>query len=270
MGASTTLLTAVGADERGQRALERMRALDLTTALVQIVADSPTGAAIVKTDAEGNATFTIARPAAFDGIAVNDALLSRLQGLQPDWIYFGTLAMTSPGTEAILRRMVQRSPQARRFYDMNLRAGHWNLALVERLSGFATALKLNENEAEELSQLVAPETAFHLESFCRYWAETHGIQTICVTLGSKGCAVLHEGRFESFPGYEVRVADTVGAGDAFSAAFLHRLHEGWQMDRVASFANAVGALVASRNVATPTWDMDECRRLMAREALAVH
>jgi fructokinase len=100
--------------------------------------------------------------------------------------------------------------------------------------------------------------------FFRSWSEVHGIQTICVTLGSKGCAVLHGGRFECFHGYKIRVADTVGAGDAFAAAFLHDLHVGWPMDRVVSFANALGALVAGKDGATPPWDLDECRRLMAQ------
>jgi fructokinase len=59
------------------------------------------------------------------------------------------------------------------------------------------------------------------------------------------------------PGFRVTVRDTVGSGDAFAAAFLHGYHRGWPMRRTARFANALGALVASRPGSTPDWTVDE-------------
>jgi fructokinase len=270
LGDHAALVTAVGQDARGERARNGMRTLGLDTEFVQTVAEMPTGAAIVQTDAAGNATFVIDRPAAFDCLTADELLLNRLQRLEPDWIYFGTLAITNAQTEAILRRILERTPRARHFYDMNLRTGHWNLELVERLSGMATVLKLNETEAEHLALLTLPEFAFDLESFCRHWAQTFNIETICVTLGGSGCAVLHRNQFQRFPGYRIQVADTVGAGDAFAAAFLHHLHAGSPMDQTARFANALGALVASKEGATPHWDVEECRRLMAEQTPNPH
>jgi fructokinase len=266
LGDNAALVTAVGADARGERALDGMRALGLNTEFVQIIREAPTGAAIVQTDVAGNASFTIARPAAFDCLMDEDALLDGIHKLSPDWIYLGTLAMTNEKTEATLRRIVQRAPQAQRFYDMNLRTGHWNLELVNRLSGLATVLKLNEVEAEQLALLTAPQSAFDLEHFCRHWAEEYSIETICVTLGGDGCAVFHCGSFERFPGFRIQVADTVGAGDAFAAAFLHHLHAGLPTGQAARYANALGALVASKSGATPHWDAEECRRLMAQQS----
>jgi len=60
----------------------------------------------------------------------------------------------------------------------------------------------------------------------------------------------------------VKVADTVGAGDAFSAAFVHGIGQGWDAAVTGRFANAVGALVASRPGATPEWHMDECKPML--------
>jgi fructokinase len=60
-----------------------------------------------------------------------------------------------------------------------------------------------------------------------------------------------------YPGFPVAVADTVGAGDAFAAAFLHGLQLGWPIERITRFANALGALVASRPGATPAWTPDD-------------
>jgi fructokinase len=266
LGDNTALVTAVGADARGQRALDGIRTLGLNTEFVHTVREMATGTAIVQTDAAGNTSFVIERPAAFDCLTDAESLLDSIHELNPGWIYFGTLAMTNAHTEELLHRIVQCAPRAQRFYDMNLRAGHWNLELVKRLSGLASVLKLNEAEAEQLALLTFSQSAFDLERFCRNWAEEYRIETICVTLGGDGCAVLHRGSFARFPGYRIQVADTVGAGDAFAAAFLHHLHTGLPMEQAARFANALGALVASKNGATPHWDIEECRQLMAQQS----
>ncbi len=258
LGNNVALLTAVGADERGAGALAEMKALGLTTEFVQTDADHATGTAIVVIDDNGNASYVIERPAAFDCVHVDDALLAQLAALKPDWIYFGTLAQAREENEAILDRLVKRIPGVKCFFDLNLRKGHWNLPLVQRLSALATVLKLNEDEAEILSALTLGEGSFDLETFCRYWSATHGMKMICVTLGSKGCAVFSNDRLESYEGIKVTVVDSVGAGDAFAAAFLHGFELGWPMERTARFANAVGALVASRAGATPAWTAEEC------------
>jgi fructokinase len=257
LGNSVLLLSAVGNDLRGHRALEQMTASGLTTEFVQTVTERPTGAAEVVTDSAGNASFVFDRPAAFDLVRTDDRLLERIQAFQPDWIYYGTLAQTDARNEDILGELIRRCPDAKRFYDMNLRTGHWNLALVQRLSCLATVLKLNDAEAELLFSLTFGSTPFDLEAFCQHWSSTYGVNVICVTLGSKGCAVFIGGSLRLFPGVPVTVADTVGAGDAFAAAFLHGLHLGWPVERTARFANALGAFVASRPGATPAWTPDD-------------
>ena len=85
---------------------------------------------------------------------------------------------------------------------------------------------------------------------------------MCVTLGERGCAILNRDAYSESPGYRVQVADSVGAGDAFAAALLHGLDRGWDTRRLGCFANAVGALVASRPGATPDWDIEDCRAML--------
>lgn len=268
LGNSVALLTAVGADARGARVLGAMKELGLSTEFVQTTSECPTGTAVVVTDSSGNASYVIDRPAAFDCLR-GGSLPARLAAFNPGWIYFGTLAQTGSGAEQMLEDLLQGMPGARRFYDMNLRAGHWNLQLVQRLSAVATVLKLNESEAELLFHLNFGCRDFELEEFCRRWSATYGMDTICVTLGSKGCAVFSGGQLHTFAGVSVKVVDTVGAGDAFAAAFLHGLHLGWPMERIASFANALGAIVASRSGPTPAWTIDECLQLISPSAPGV-
>ncbi|HET8637613.1 MAG TPA: carbohydrate kinase [Acidobacteriaceae bacterium] len=257
LGNEAALVSAVGADARGARALKSIRAHGIRTEFIHTLSDHPTGTAVATMDASGSAAFQIIRPAAYDFPGLDDSALRKIADARPDWIYFGTLAQTAPDNKALLHRLIDAVPAARRFYDMNLRDGQWSLELVRRLSELATVVKLNESEAETLFRMTHVAEKFSMDEFCRYWSQAHDNELICVTLGERGCAVWTGGALRMFPGVAVNVVDTVGAGDAFSAAFLHGFHLGWPMERVAAFANELGALVAARAGATPEWRLEE-------------
>ena len=262
-GDEAALLSAVGDDVRGQAVLDAMASLGLSKEFMQVVRGAATGTAVVGKDGRGEPTFTIKRPAAFDAFELTHQEMEKIEAFAPDWLYMGTLLQTDARMEKLIEELGKRMPSARRFYDMNLRTGHWNLALVERLCEHATVLKLNDVEAEILAkQTGLAEGGFEMESFCRQWSQRFGIELICVTLGAAGCLVYKDGKAERFAGNKVQVADTVGAGDAFAAAFLHGYHRGWSLARCAAFANALGSLVASRAGATPVWRMEECEAIV--------
>ncbi|MFZ0662602.1 MAG: carbohydrate kinase [Acidobacteriaceae bacterium] len=257
LGNDVALVSAVGNDRRGAMALQAIEAHGLATEFIQTIAGQPTGTATSDIDESGSANFNIQRLVAYDFLNLGEPALERLADMQPDWIYFGTLAQTSAGNEALLGRLITAAPGARCFYDLNLREGQWSTPLVERLAALASILKLSEAEAELLFGISHVPGAFSLERFCESWSRTYGLEIICVTLGERGCAVWSSGVLQTFPGVAVRVIDTVGAGDAFSAAFLHGFERGWPLERTAAFANALGALVAGRAGATPVWTIEE-------------
>jgi fructokinase len=267
MGDQATLFSAVGDDERGRLALAKMAELGLETGHVRVVETLPTGVSIVRMSATGEPGYEIPRPAAFDLLETGEESLEDLEReateTSLDWLYFGSLLQTSPAMEQFTTQLARRLSRTRCMYDMNLRTGHWNLPLVQRLSSLATVLKLNEDEAETLFALTQPNgAAYSLEEFCRLWTAAYNVEAVCVTLGKDGCAVYQQGELHRFAGYEVVVQDTVGSGDAFAAAFLHGFHKGWPLEWSARFANALGALVASRAGATPEWSVGECIALM--------
>jgi fructokinase len=182
-----------------------------------------------------------------------------------DWLYFGTLLHTRPETETLTTGLLKSLHPARAFYDINLRTGHWNLPLVQRLSRLASVVKLNEAEAKTLFDLTREGAgSFSLENFCERWASAYAIDVICVTLGPEGCMIYDRGTVQRIAGYSVTVSDTVGSGDAFAAAFLHGYQRGWGMEETGRFANALGALVASRAGATPAWTIEEVNALAAK------
>ena len=238
LGHRVIFLSAVGDDERGRAALERAAALGLPVEFIQVAAGQPTGSVSVRLDAEGHPDFTIHRPAAYDCLTLDERQLERLAGLRPDWIYFGTLYAMEAHAREVLRRVMDAVPRARRFYDVNLRRGCYTPELVRELFSLAGAVKLNDDEAELFPDLgEAP--------------------SVAITRGERGCLVRIGNDRAECPGYPVKVADTVGAGDAFAAAFLHGLSAGWSAARTGDFANRLGALVASRAGAVPEWSPAE-------------
>lgn len=261
LGTPAILISAVGPDESGRWALQQLRSLGISTEFVRIVEDSRTGLAHVHLDALGNPSYSIARPAAFDFLTFSDEQQAILASQHPDWLYYGTLAQTSHKNEQLLSTMMKCFSGISCFYDLNLRDQQWDFALVQRLAGAANVLKLNHDEAEILSALDSGGT-FSLESFCNSWSTKYQVPIICITLGNRGCAIFAEGALELYPGFPTTVVDTVGAGDAFTAAFLHGLRQEWPLKQIARFANALGSVVASRATAIPEWTIHDIDHLL--------
>jgi len=256
-------ISAVGNDERGERALHLLRQRGISTEFVQIIPGKPTGTSEVELNLDGKPTFAIVRPAAYDFVDLSASDLARLAQLQPDWIAYGTLFHMSAQALASTMRLFQALPAAKRFYDINLRDENWNLVAVEQLSSQATVVKLNDSEAECLDASFDAEAGIDaIEGFCRRWIDRFHCEIVCVTCGDRGCAMLKDGEFTKLPGFHVEVADTVGAGDAFSAAFVHGLSEGWTAPQIGRFANGIGAVVAGKAGAIPDWSLEEVRTLM--------
>jgi fructokinase len=263
LGHQVFLLSAVGEDERGRRALRSLQERGMSVEFVQVLDGKETGIAEVELDRDGKPMFRIVRPAAYDFVELNSAQLQRITQLQPDWIYFGTLYHMSGMALASTLKLLDATPAARRFYDVNLRDGNWSLAVVEQLSAKTTVAKLSDSEAEFLDATVnSGGQGSSVEAFCRRWSEQYGCAMMCVTFGERGCAIFKDGVYCEIPGFKVEVVDTVGSGDAFSAAFLHSNAQGWDAQLIGRFANAVGALVASRPGATPEWQLQECQTML--------
>jgi fructokinase len=181
LGHSVSFISAVGEDERGQRVLEKMEAMGLSTRFVRQVDDCPTGIVTVNLDASGQPRFTIHRPAAYDFPALSDGDLKELSSHRPDWIYFGTLFQMSVKAKALTLKLIQSNPEARRFYDVNLRENCYEAPLVYELMSRATAVKLNDQETDMIQSMLGWSYR-SLEEFCQGAARRFGWE---VLLGEK-------------------------------------------------------------------------------------
>jgi len=263
LGHRVSFISAVGADELGQKVVDSMSRLGLATDYLHIEKDHPTGTASVALASDGQPRFVLHRPAAYDFPQLSAAQCEQLFSRPVDWIYFGTLHQIYPQARQLTADLLDRATGARRFYDVNLRSDAYTPALIQELMSRATIVKLNHEEVEAIAHMLGSRHG-SLEEFCRTYAALYKWSGVCVTRGSLGCTVLMNGLYLEAPGYPVQVVDTVGAGDAFAAAFLHGLGSGWPTPEIADFANRVGALVASRRGAIPDWTIAEARSLETR------
>jgi fructokinase len=255
LGHEPVLVSAVGTDELGDEAIQAITTLGLDPSFLQKTERFKTGTAAVQLGPGDQTSFVIERPAAYDAVQLSDGDIEQIIKWKPEWLYYGTLFSSSVTGKDVLRRLLEALPQAKRFYDLNLRPGSDSPELVFELLRAANVVKLNEEElrsVHEFTQLPA-----ETEAFCRAGAERFGWDAVCITLGARGCAMLAAGEYVEVNGHRVDVADTVGAGDAFAAAFMHGIASNRPASEIAGVSNRVGALVASVHGAIPNWTIEE-------------
>jgi fructokinase len=253
LGQEVIFVSAVGDDQRGHAARLRAASLGLDPDFIQVVPGASTGWVSVGLDSSGQPDFTIHRPAAYDRVVLNEAELARLAAWNPDWIYYGTLHQIEPASRTVTRKLVEALPAARKFYDVNLRRDSYTPELVMQLLSEADAVKLNDSEVAAVEAMAGSADAA-LQEFTGAWSQPMGWRAVAVTRGRDGCAVRIGGDYAEVRGHPVTVVDTVGAGDAFAAAFLCGLSQNWSAARTADFANRLGAVVASRAGGLPEWN----------------
>jgi fructokinase len=255
LGYNPLLISAVGADSLGNAARQENAGLGLDTSLLQTTRRFPTGTARVVLGPADRTRFVIERPASYDAISLRQEQIAQIIQRVPACFYYGTLFAWTPHGKAVIDTLLDALPAATRFYDLNLRPGNYSVQLVLEMLELADIVKLNEEElciVRKFTRLPS-----EIEAFCREGSNQFGWKAVCVTLGARGCATLCGDEYIEAAGHPINVADPVGAGDAFAAAFLHGLISDWPVAKIAAFANRVGALVASRHGAIPDWSVRE-------------
>ncbi len=253
LGCAAAILTRVGADARGAASRREMRRLGVDDSLVQVDPARETGWARVDLDAQGVASYTFAEEPAYDFIDADAALAGPLATRPPTAVCFGTLAQRGEVTRRSLMRLLDAIRPREVFYDVNIRRDFYPADVLRASLSRSTIVKINADEAPlvgaRLSGAVLPE-----DELAARLASEFGVRVLLVTKGPDGCAVHAGGRRTDIPGERVTVADTVGAGDAFSAAFLaHHLRTGDPVE-AARRGNRLGAYVASKPGAVPEYD----------------
>jgi fructokinase len=227
------VVSSVGDDTNGKELINFLHSQNVSTARIQINKTLPTGIVEVQLDENQQATYTIVKPVAWDEIQYTETIQHEMASA--DAILFGSLACRSQLTRETLFKLL---PSAKlKVLDLNLRAPHYD-ELTHIVNLYQLPLQ-------------------GIEGTLKNVADITGLKTICVTLGDKGAIVYHKQQLYKHAGYKVKVADTVGSGDAFLATFLAGYLKGTTMDKNLARSCAAGALVASRHGANPEYSMEE-------------
>lgn len=250
MGDHGIVASCVGEDSRGLEALRRMEELGLDIDHVQTDRHRPTGTVNVIVDGKGQPRFEIARPVAWDFLQWT--LDWQHLAEAADAVCFGSLAQRSQTSCETIRRFVQAtSSDTLKVFDVNLRQSFFSQEILVQSIRLADIVKLNNEELPKIMELCRMPHKDELSSG-RLLINTYDLKLVCITRGGRGSLLATDTDSSEHPGFKVRVADTVGSGDAFTAGLVHEYLHGASLDLMNEVANLVGAWVASEVGAMPT------------------
>jgi len=262
LGDEGIVASRVGTDNLGEEAKHQLERLGLGTSCIQLDPTYRTGVVQVEVDAKGQPTFQIAEPVAWDSFEWTPAWQALAQ--KTDAVCFGSLAQRSPQSrQTIFSFLKTIRPETTRVFDVNLRQYFYSAQILADSAKHADIIKLNHDELPTVVQLLG--FPFHDEESAAQWLRhTFHIKLVCITRGAGGSLLVSEYAKHEHPGIRVQVADTVGSGDAFTAALVYHFLRRDSLATMNGAANRMGSWVASQTGATPA--PDETRLELIRSA----
>ncbi|MBN2090725.1 hypothetical protein JW964_14025 [candidate division KSB1 bacterium] len=260
LGNDGLFVSRLGSDELGKKAYQEMIALGISPALLQWDDQFPTGTVQVRFDENHNPDYVIIPSVAYDQIEMN-AQLTQV-AISADCICFGTLIQRCEKSRATLEQVLQHANHSLKFLDINLRKLCYTKASILTSLEAADILKLNEAEARDLAEILDfPNVT--LTDFCQKIIDQWNLKYCLITLADYGVfAASADGVQIYVPGHKIQLVDSLGAGDAFSAGFIHKILRGTILAEACGFGNILGALAASKLGATATISQTEIDNFM--------
>ena len=261
-GEESVVASRVGADALGREALARLERAGVSTRYVQADEAHPTGTVGVTVDERGEARFCVNENSAWDYLEWT-APWEELAG-RADAVCFGTLGQRAPRARSTVLRFLRAArAEALRVFDVNLRHSFFDAAMLAASLELSTVVKLNSEELPQLAAMLGVGDADECDQ-ARGIIERFGLRLVAVTRGARGSLLVTRDEVSEHSGFKVKVVDTIGAGDAFAAALVHKLLRGATLEEVGDEANRAGAWVASRAGATPPATHGSIREILGR------
>jgi len=269
LGNRAAILSRIGRDDLGRQAIDRLDPMPVETGLLQVDTQHETGRVTVSICAD-EPHYTIHQPAAWDFLELSDEWVQLAE--RADAICFGSLAQRNQKSRHTIQTLAAASPAACiRIFDVNLRAPYYSSEVFEESLELATVVKLNEDETRQLTALLdlhvddpaadsalfsaadgaQLNSAFLRSAGRRVLAEFPGLQMVAVTRGRRGSLLITRDEWNEHPGFPAKLADAIGAGDAFTAALTHYLLRGAGLSTLNEAGNRWGGWMASQPGAMP-------------------
>ncbi len=265
LGNRAAILSRIGRDEPGRLALERLEPLPAEARFVQVDPIHETGRVTVNFEG-GQPSYTIHQPAAWDFLELTDEWVRLAE--RADAICFGSLAQRCLESRQTIQTLAAQShAKCVRVFDVNLRAPFYSGEVIQESLELATVMKMNDAEVSLVLGLLGLPVSdgfgpdgLRLDAL-RLLEEFPTLRMVAVTRGGQGSLLVTRAEWHEHPGIAVKVADTIGAGDAFTAALTHYLLRGADLATLNEAGNRWGGWVASQRGAMPALP-DEVRAKM--------
>lgn len=258
LGANASVITRVGNDLPGSEVRQRFQEMGLSVAGIQLDETVPTGTVSVSLTSGGIPAYVIHENVAWDYITANPAALNYVRTAQV--VCFGSLAQRHAVSRQSIQRLISSAPSpAWRVLDVNLRQDFFSREVIEDSLKLANVLKLNDHELPVLASLFA--IGGDRREQIQALASRFELQVVALTCGAEGSLLYRDGQWAQGSAIAVNVKDTIGAGDAFTAALCLGLLRKLDLDKITETANRIAAHVCSCAGATPTLP-EELRRLL--------
>jgi len=248
LGAESYIASAVGDDGEGGEILKILFDRQLDRRYIAVVPTIPTGTVTVGLDDEGIPRYAIRDNVAWDAIPWTTEL--SLLAAKADAVCYGTLAQRRGVTRATVRAFLEATrPQCVTVLDLNLRQTFYGREIVRDLLSRSRILKLNEEELMRVARLLLISGA-ETDILVRL-RDLFSLDLIALTKGEKGSRLMGRHGESVHSGFPVEVADTVGAGDAFTAALVMGILKQKNLDEINERANRLASFICSYQGAWP-------------------
>lgn len=243
------VVSAVGDDALGKEIVENFTSKGLNQLIAEV--PYPTGTVQVEIDQAGIPQYDIKENVAWDNIPYTDQLESLAKRTKA--VCFGSLAQRNVVSRETINRFLDAMPQTDDslvVFDVNLRQGFYNKEILCNSMSRCNILKINDEELVTVSRMFGY-PGIDLQDKCWILLGKYNLKMLILTCGINGSYVFTPGNVSFQPTPKVEVADTVGAGDSFTAAFISSILKGKSVQEAHSRAVQTSAYVCTRKGAMP-------------------
>ena len=244
LGENGIIVSRVGKDRDGDEILSRLRSAELETRYISFDKNHPTGTVTVSLDLRGIPCFTIHEGRAWEYLEMNRGL--EALAARADAVCYGSLGQRSPVSRATVCRFLDGTRrECLRIFDLNLRPPHYTRESIVDLLRRSRILKLNEDEIKSASQLLR--ISGRENEVAAALLSAYPLELVVLTRGERGSLIFSHNETVESPAARVEVADTVGAGDAFTAVVAVGLLRKRSLRHINTVANQVAAFVCAQH-----------------------
>lgn len=244
---SVSMVSSVGNDDLGVQAFDSLGRRNVSTSYVT-AQYKPTGQVLVELDERGRAGYEFAADTAWDNLTWSVDLEDLAR--RTDACCYGTLGQRNDRSRTTIQSFVAATvPSALRIFDVNLRPPFVSDSVLLDSLQLANVLKLSDEELPVVAELCGVSGVD--DHVMRQLAQRFELRTVALTRGPQGAVLLQGNQLSEHSGVETDVVDTVGAGDAFTAALAIGLLDGKNLDEINEAACSAAAFVCSQSGATP-------------------